>query len=50
MIQVPGLFTGQYCCSGKDMIHEAVLVYCEWIMTKLVRQDRPAEMVKKTDV
>jgi hypothetical protein len=31
---LPGLFTSQDCYSGKEVIHEAVLEYCEWITTK----------------
>jgi hypothetical protein len=29
-----GLFTSQDCCSGEEVIHDAVLKYCEWITTK----------------
>jgi len=30
----PGLFTSRDCCSGKEVAHEAVVNYCEWVTTK----------------
>jgi len=30
LARFPELFTGQCCCSGADVIHEAVFEYCEW--------------------
>jgi hypothetical protein len=50
MIQVPGLFTGLDCCSGKEAACEAVCVYREQVTMKPVLQDRPARRGKIVDL
>jgi hypothetical protein len=34
---MPGLLTGQDCCSGEFVAHEAVFEYCEWAATKAMQ-------------
>jgi len=36
-IAVPGLFTSRGCRSGEEAVHEAVVNYREWAVTKPMR-------------